>query len=60
MDTIGEQGCGVSCEGAEVFEDETGWSMFLEGFMEPWYLGSMAEEAKSRIKAYDSQGFGLA
>jgi hypothetical protein len=60
MVTIGEEGCGVSCEEAEVFKDETGWKMFLEGFMEPWYLGRTAEEAKSRIRDYASQGFGLA
>ena len=60
MDIIGEEGCGVSCEEAEVFKDETGWKMFLGGFMEPWYLGKTPQEAKNRIKEYASQGFGLA
>lgn len=59
-DVIGEEGCGVSCEEAEIFQDEEGWKMMLEGFMEPWYLGKTIPEAKSRIKEYASQGFGLA
>ncbi len=59
MDVIGEEGCGVSCEEAEVFQDDEGWKMMLEGFMEPWYLGKTAEEAKTRIQDYASMGFGL-
>jgi len=60
LDVIGEEGCGVSCEQAEIFKDEEGWKMMLEGFMEPWYLGKSVTEAKSKIKEYASQGFGLA
>lgn len=60
LDVIGEEGCGVSCEQAEIFRDEEGWKMMLEGFMEPWYLGKTVTEAKSKIKEYASQGFGLA
>jgi hypothetical protein len=56
---VGEEGCGVSCEEAEIFEDEEGWKLMLGGFMEPWLLGNTVEEAKSRIKEYASQGFGL-
>lgn len=59
MDVIGEEGCGISCEEAEVFRDEKGWKMILEGFMEPWYLGKTAKEAKARIQEYASMGFGL-
>lgn len=59
-DVIGEEGCGVSCEQADVFRDEEGWKFFLEGFMEPWPLGKTVEEARSRIREYASQGFGLA
>lgn len=59
LETIGEEGCGISCSEAEVFEDEEGWKMMLEGFMAPWYLGKTAEEAKARIQEYASQGFGL-
>jgi hypothetical protein len=59
MDAIGEEGCGVSCEEAEVFQDEEGWKMFLEGFMEPWLIGKTVEEAKARINEYASMGFGL-
>jgi len=58
-DVIGEEGCGVSCSEAEVFEDEKGWKMKLEGFMEPWYIGKTVEEAKASIKEYASMGFGL-
>lgn len=32
MKAIGEEGCGVSCEEAEVFKDEEGWKMFFGGF----------------------------
>jgi hypothetical protein len=39
MDVLGEEGCGVSCEEANVFQDEEGWKMMLEGFMEPWKSG---------------------
>jgi hypothetical protein len=59
MEIIGEEGCGVSCKEAEVFKGQTGWMMFLEGFMEPWYIGKTVEEAKRNIKAYASMGFGL-
>jgi hypothetical protein len=59
LDTIGEEGCGVSCEDAEVFEDDQGWKMMLEGFMEPWYLGRTVEEAKASIQEYADMGFGL-
>jgi hypothetical protein len=33
--------------------------MKLEGFLEPWYLGSTVEEAKISIGEYASMGFGL-
>ncbi len=59
METIGEEGCGVSCQEAEIFEDEQGWKMMLEGFMEPWYLGKTVEDAKVSIQEYASEGFGL-
>jgi hypothetical protein len=59
MEVIGEEGCGVSCEEADVFKDEEGWKMFLEGFMEPWLIGKTAEEAKTSIREYASMGFGL-
>jgi len=58
-DVIGEEDCGVSCSDAEIFEDEKGWKMMLEGFMEPWYIGKTVEEAKTSIKEYASMGFGL-
>lgn len=58
-ETLGEAGCGISCCEAEVFEDEKGWNMKLEGFMEPWPIGKTVEEAKAGIKEYASMGFGL-
>ena len=59
MEVIGEEGCGVSCEEADVFKDEEGWKLFLEGFMEPWFIGKRVEEAKTSIREYASMGFGL-
>ena len=59
MDALGEEGCGVSCEEATVYQDSEGWKMMLEGFMEPWQLGQTVEEAKARIKEYANMGFGL-
>jgi hypothetical protein len=59
MQTIGQEGCGVSCQEATLFKDEEGWKMMLEGFMEPWKLGQTVEEAKASIKEYAKMGFGL-
>jgi hypothetical protein len=59
MEVIGEEGCGVSCEDAEIFQDEEGWKLFLEGFMEAWFLGKTVSEAKASIREYASMGFGL-
>ena len=59
MDVLGEEGCGVSCEEATLFQDEEGWKMMLEGFMEPWKLGTTVEEAKTRIREYAQMSFDL-
>ena len=59
MDVLGEEGCGVSCEEATLFQDDEGWKMMLEGFMEPWKLGTTVEEAKTKIREYAQMGFGL-
>jgi hypothetical protein len=59
MEAVGEEGCGISCQEAEIFLDEEGWKLFLEGFMEPWFLGKSVAEAKARIREYASMGFGL-
>jgi len=59
MDVLGEEGCGVSCEEATIFQDDEGWKMMLEGFMEPSKLGQTIEQAKASIKEYASMGFGL-
>jgi hypothetical protein len=50
MDVLGEEGCGVSCEDAMIFQDEEGWETMLEGFMEPWKLGQTLDEAKTSIR----------
>jgi len=59
MDVLGEEGCGVSCEEATLFQDNEGWKMMLEGFMEPWKLGTTVEEAKTSIREYSHMSFGL-
>jgi hypothetical protein len=59
MAVIGEEGCGVACSEAEIFKDEEGWKMMLEGFMAPWRLGQTAQEAKKSIREYAAMGFGL-
>lgn len=58
-DALGEEGCGVSCSDAEIFQEDGEWKMKLEGFMEAWPLGRSVEEARSRIREYASMGFGL-
>jgi len=57
---VGEEGCGIACDNAEILHDEEGWKLMLEGFMEPWKLGKTVDEAKASLKAYASQGFGIA
>ena len=52
MESIGEEGCGVSCKEAEVFKDEEGWKLFLEGFMEPWFIGKTVDEAKGLFEEF--------
>jgi hypothetical protein len=59
MEVLGEEGCGVSCEEVTIFQDEEGWKMMLEGFMEPWKLGQTLEEAKASIKDFANMSFGL-
>ncbi|NLI82338.1 MAG: hypothetical protein GX443_11745 [Deltaproteobacteria bacterium] len=60
MDLVGEEGCGVSCSQADVFRDEDGWKLMMEGFMEPWRLGETVSEARETLKELASMGFGLA
>lgn len=57
---VGEEACGMTCEEAEIVREEKGWSLKMEGFMEPWWLGESVEEAKAALRYYASQGFGLA
>lgn len=57
---IGEEGCGMSCEEAEIYRDEDGWKLRMEGFMEPWKIGRTLDEAKSSLREYSRMGSGLA
>ena len=59
MDVLGEEGCGVSCEEATLFQDDEGWKLMLEGFMEPWKLGQTVDEARTNIREYAKMSFGL-
>lgn len=56
---IGDEGCGASCSEAEVYEDEDGWKLNMEGFMEPWKIGRTVDEARASLKEYARMGFGL-
>ena len=42
-----------------MFQDDEGWKMMLEGFMEHWKLGRTVAEAKAAIREYARMGFGL-
>jgi hypothetical protein len=57
---IGDEGCGASCSDAEVYEDEDGWKLNMEGFMGPWRIGRTVAEARTSLKEYAHMGFGLA
>lgn len=58
-EVIGEEGCGVVCSDAVIFQDEDGWNLQLEGFMEPWKIGKTVEEAEKTIDELARMGFGL-
>ena len=59
FEVIGEEGCGAACSDADIFRDEEGWKLMLEGFMGPWKIGETVEEAKQTLKELGSMGFGL-
>ncbi len=59
LDAIGEEGCGLVCEDADIIKDDEGWKLFLCGFMEPWKLGNSASEARDTIKELAQARFGL-
>ena len=56
---VGREGCGVSCDNAELLHDQEGWKLMMEGFMEPWKLGESVDAAKASLAEYASQGFGI-
>jgi hypothetical protein len=73
-DTFGRDGCGLTCCQPdtkepdssdpvycepEIYKDETGWKLFMEGFMEPWPLGRTVQEAKAALIAYGHTAYGL-
>lgn len=59
MEVIGEEGCGMACGDADIFVDEDGWKLKMEGFMEPWKIGKSVEEAKESLREYASMRYGL-
>ena len=59
LEAIGEEGCGVTCDDADIFQDEEGWKMQLPTFMGPWRLGGTLDEAKATIKELATQGYGV-
>jgi hypothetical protein len=57
---LGDEGCCMgACSGNEIYKDDNGWNLFLEGFMEPWRLGRTMVDAKKSIREYARMGFGL-
>lgn len=60
MELVGEEGCGRSCSEADIFKDDDGWKLMMEGFMEPWRIGRTVSEAKETLRELSSMGFGLA
>jgi hypothetical protein len=59
METIGEEACGSVCCDPDVYRDRDGWKLQMEGFMEPWKIGTTVDEAKATIKELASMRFGL-
>lgn len=59
FEALGEDGCGMTCCDPEVYRDENGWRLRMEGFLEPWPLGRTVEEAKAAIQEYTHMGFGM-
>ncbi len=57
-EVVGEEGCGISCQEADVYQDAEGWKLQMDCFMEPWKLGHSLEEAKASILEYSKMGFG--
>jgi len=58
-ETVGEEGCGITCDDADLFQDEDGWKLMMCGFMEPWKLGKTADEARTTLKELGAMHFGL-
>ena len=58
-EVVGEDGCCVTCGPDDIYKDEEGWQLFLDGFMAPWFLGKTVDEARASIREFASQGFGL-
>jgi len=59
LEIVGEEGCGMACDEAEVFFDDEGWKLMLCGFMEPWKLGRTVDEARTTLRELGSMGYGL-
>lgn len=59
LETLGEEGCGLDCDEADIIRDDEEWKLFLCGFMEPWNLGKSVAEAKNTIQELAHERFGL-
>lgn len=59
FEVLGEEGCGATCDEADIFQDEDGWNLNLCGFMEPWKVGKTVEEVRESVKRLGAMGFGL-
>ncbi len=59
MDLVGEEGCGIACDDADIYEDSDGWKLKLCGFMAPWELGRSEAEARDTLRDLARMGFGV-
>jgi len=56
---VGEEGCGIACDDADLYQDDEGYKLKLCGFLEPWKLGTSEAEAKTALVELARMGFGM-
>jgi hypothetical protein len=59
MGLVGEEGCGIACDDADIYQDDDGWKLRLCGFLEPWKLGTSESAARASLVELARMGFGL-
>jgi hypothetical protein len=59
MGLVGEEGCGIACDDADLYQDDEGYKLKLCGFLEPWKLGASEAEAKAALVELARMGFGV-